>query len=105
MNLEEQLQKHGLHVSDVKQIYHGRDNWCRCGCGGNYFSVGSVGFKRALNRIQKEDFKPLEAGTEVYGVGKSEGVRFEAHSTPLDGWLNIPYDANRDKCYCLYFSE
>ena len=92
-------------MSDVKQIYHGRDNWCRCGCGGNYFSVGSVGFKRALNRIQKEDFKPLEAGTEVYGVGKSEGVRFETQSTPLEGWLNIPYDANRDKCSCLYFSE
>ena len=59
MNLEEQLQKHDLHVSDVKKIYHGRDNWCRCGCKGNYFSVGSVGFKCALNRIQKEDFKPL----------------------------------------------
>lgn len=104
MNLEEELQKHGLSVSDIKEIYHGKDNACRCGCKGKYFKVGSVGFKRALNRIRKEDFKPLEAGTVVYGVGKSDGVTFVngAHDK-FEGDLNIPYDADSDKCYCLYF--
>ena len=109
MNLEEELHKHGLHVSDIKKIYHGLNNACRCGCKGKYFKVGSIGFKCVINRIQKDNLVPLSAGVKIWAPSrrcmiKSEGVTFVSGTNDkFDGYLNIPYDADFDKCYCLYF--
>ena len=78
-------------------------NCCRCGCGGRYFDAGTVGFKRALNKIQKPDFEPLAEGTEViapahgHSIVKSEGIVYDRT------YLDIPYNKDNDKCFCLYF--
>lgn len=39
----------------IIQIYTGRETGCRCGCSGRYFTLGEVGFTRALNKIRKLD--------------------------------------------------
>lgn len=103
MNLIAELAKHNRKLSGVTKIYHGLCNCCRCGCRGRYFEAGSVGFKRALNKIQKPDFEPLAEGTEViapahgHSIVKSTGIWSEAN------FFDIPYDKNTDMCYTLYF--
>lgn len=103
MNLIAELTKHNRKITDVTRIYHGLCNCCRCGCAGNYFEAGTVGFKRALNKIQKPDFEPLAEGTEViapahgHSIVKSTGIWSELN------FFDIPYDKNTDKCYTLYF--
>lgn len=52
----------------VKRIYTGREG-CRCGCLGNYFEMGSIGYKRALNKFQRLVDSPdvkVESGDDVY---------------------------------------
>jgi len=84
MTLNEVLKKFNRTAEEITDVYHGRDHACRCGCCGNYFKPGERGFTRAINRMNKDDFEcfNLEAGTT---------------------YINIPYDWDNDKCYCVYF--
>ncbi len=52
----------------VKRIYTGREG-CRCGCLGNYFEIGSLGYKRALSKFQRLVDSPdvkVESEDKVY---------------------------------------
>ena len=54
----------------IDKIYVGKEEGCRCGCGGTYHEPGTLGFKRALGRIRKENplavlFTVLVAGRPV----------------------------------------
>jgi hypothetical protein len=52
----------------VKRIYTGREG-CRCGCRGNYFEIGSIGYKRALSKFQRLVDSPdvkVESGDKEY---------------------------------------
>lgn len=75
-------------VENITEIYRGRDNYCRCGCGGVYHNKGSKGFTQALNRLSK--------GIDAYMFCNR---KVEYGKT----YINIPYDAENDKCYCIYF--
>lgn len=44
--------------SKVTKIYYGKDNHCRCGCGGTYHEPGSKGFTRCKNAIEKITVEP-----------------------------------------------
>ena len=90
ITLEDLLKKFGKTEDDIDKIYHGKDHWCRCGCGGNYFyknvKAEQRGFTRALNALKKENFKTCDI--------EQDGL-----------WLNIP-DATKDNmCYCIYFKK
>ena len=85
MTLAEILKTAGHEVGDITRIYRGRDNYCRCGCGGVYHEPGSRGMKMAVNRMSKNTFNPDGA----IEIGKT--------------YVNIPYDSNKDLCYCVYF--
>ena len=87
MTLNEILNQAGRSLEDIKEIYHGRDHACRCGCCGNYFDRGSRGFTRAINQMNKPEFKNYE-------VNAPEGKNY----------INISYDDYNDKCYCVYFN-
>lgn len=100
MNLVSTLAKYNRKLSDITRIYSGRENCCRCGCGGRYFDRGTVGFTRAINKMKRDDFKPLPKGADMYasyGLQKSRGIEFG------ENYVDIPYDSDNDKCYCLYF--
>lgn len=101
MNLNEVLNASSHFISDITKIYHGKENCCRCGCKGRYFKPNDVGFKRALNAMQKASFIPLQKGVDMQaydGIRKCEGIVYG------ENYIDIPYDAERDKCYCLYFA-
>lgn len=88
MKLAELLTVNGKSVEDITQIYHGKNKWCRCGCGGKYFEKGERGFTRALNAMQKESFV----------AGDYEPVEFGST------YVNIPEgEEYQNKAYCLYF--
>lgn len=87
---EDVLAECGKTEKDIKRIYHGLDNHCRCGCGGRYFEAGERGFTRAINKMKKEDFRAFDIKGRVNG---------KVH------WLNIPEQWTNDMCYCIYFKE
>lgn len=54
-----------IQLSQVKQIYSGQDNACRCGCKGTYVSCDDLhnnALKTRLKRVKKLALLP---GTEV----------------------------------------
>jgi len=51
--------------------------------------------------MKRDDFKPLQKGADMwanYGCCECRGIEFGTN------YVDIPYDANNDKCYCLYFN-
>jgi len=43
-----------LKFENVRKAYVGSDLGCRCGCKGKYHEAGSVGAKRAYNRVMHQ---------------------------------------------------
>lgn len=86
-------------IEDITKIYYGLDNSCRCGCGGTYHEPGERGFKTKLTKIAKA--VPLEKGARTYnrynGSFLSPGIERGGN------YVNIPVDAEHDKCFCVYF--
>ena len=101
MDLIAELAKHNKKVEDIIKVYHGLCNCCRCGCKGSYFEMGTKGFTRALNTIQKPDFTPLTENTLVWAPAHHDNVKSEG--VVFGGNYLDPYNAENDKCYCLYF--
>ena len=90
MNLGEILKARGKSVEDVKQIYYGLDNHCRCGCGGKYADEGTPLFKRYLTKLASSEAQgPIQWSPPARGAG----------------WVNIPTNRAADKCFCLYFEK
>lgn len=89
--LNELLAEHNKTIKDIAQIYHGKDHWCRCGCGGKYFEPGEKGFARATNTLNKNP---------MY-----ESVRYETASS--QEWLNITVSSYTNNgagtAYTFYF--
>lgn len=90
ITFEDFLAKYGKTVNDIVKIYHGLDDHCRCGCGGNYFynnrQEDKVGFTRAINVLKKTGFV-------------TNNIEFGG------SWLNIPKPLTNNRCYCIYFKE
>lgn len=68
MNKEDFLK---LELKNISQVYSGKQNCCRCGCGGNYVSTSfmkeprsEVNDKLALQRLKRAK-KLVEAGAEI----------------------------------------
>jgi len=73
---------HDIDFNQVKQIYYGKDHYCRCGCGGKYAYPGSKGFTRYANAI-------INLG----------GIEFVQED---EQYINISLPNNR--AYTIYFS-
>lgn len=86
-------------IEDITRIYYGLDNSCRCGCGGTYHETGERGFKMKLNKIAK--CEPIEKGTRTYN--RREGSFLSPGIERFRNYVNIPVDAEHDKCFCVYF--
>jgi hypothetical protein len=71
-----------LEISRVSTVYLGRDNCCRCGCGGDYVYTsymdqprGTVNDSLALRRI-KQAKKLITEGKEWYFGGNYINVSY-----------------------------
>lgn len=94
----------------ITKIYKGKDNHCRCGCGGKYYYPEDPSFKRILKNAEKafnenlglreEDLLPIFGTPERYQT---------MHHPNGEGWVNIPVlDEARpqlNQCYCIYYIE
>jgi hypothetical protein len=87
-----------LKDKEVIKIYSGKDDYCRCGCGGKYHYPSARMFKAMLRRAD-------EALYELRWADEAHQYRF-MQST---GYINIPiYNEARPKqnrCYCVYFKN
>lgn len=101
MKLSERLEcieKNFNSKIEITKIYHGKDHACRCGCCGRYFEKGDKGFTRAINTLNSDTFKCFENRVEL---STYQNVH-DGKVLPTEGWINIPYDYDNDKCYCVY---
>jgi hypothetical protein len=92
----------------ITKIYKGKDNHCRCGCGGKYYYPGDPSFKRILKNAEKVFNKNLKLEEEdlipIFGTQD----RYQTiHHPDGSGWVNIPVlnesYPELDQCYCIYY--
>lgn len=95
----------------ITKIYKGKDNYCRCGCGGKYYYPEDRSFKRILKnaekafnenlRLREEDLIPIFSTPDRYQICHPVGT--------CDGYVNIPIldeaRPNLNQCYCIYYNE
>ena len=87
---------------EIVKIYKGKDDHCRCGCGGKYHYSPS---KRLLNNA-----KCALSDLHWYG-DEAHRRRFfmSAASTNHEGYMNIPIykedNPRFNQCYCIYFKN
>jgi len=78
----------------ISQIYVGKDHYCRCGCGGEYygFNPNSPFIRRTLTRAYNT-YKKDPSSCEIFnGDGTQES------------WINIPTSLiGPGRCICVYF--
>jgi len=85
-------------ISNFSQVYKGKRNCCRCGCGGIYFATtygdslvqGRANYvdNRKVERYLRQAKKCLEYGKD-YIIGEN----------------NIDIETGNDRCLTFYFDE
>lgn len=87
-----------LKSKNVIKIYKGKDDCCRCGCGGKYY------YKKFENLLNDAD---LEFQTlNEYGDYKTKSRFFmEEAQGNKEGFINIPIYNKNNKCYCIYYKN
>ena len=83
-DLAETLAKAGWTEASIKQIYHGGDHVCRCGCAGNYLERGTRGFTRALNILRK-GFMTEAKGDQIHVSGYGHNETQISDGVVIDG--------------------
>ena len=91
-----------LNGKTVTKIYSGKDDCCRCGCGGTYIYP----YNKRFNYVLK---KASEALCDLETADATHHSRFMLDDT---AYVNIPrYDESKDShkdrnlCYCVYFKK
>ena len=89
-----------LKEKTIVNIYKGKDNYCRCGCGGRYHSP-NANTKNMLKNVNNY-FKDLYEKGDYEAQSRFFMKKAEGNG---DGFINIPiYDKN-NKCYCIYYKN
>ena len=71
-----------IERSWITRAYTGLEEGCRCGCHGNYFDVGTMGFTRAVNKAFKLD--PMVHLTDDHNIANALAteIRKKVYSDP-----------------------
>ncbi len=96
-NLEDFLQN-----VEIVKIYKGKDDYCRCGCGGSYRYT-------KLDRIKKNAIQAFHE-LSIYGDRNHQNRFMLSNATASsEGYVNIPVYNERNlkynQCYCIYFKK
>ena len=85
-----------LKDKSIVKVYAGKDNYCRCGCGGDYFYNGDNGFNECL-KLAFQRFNSMRCSSNLvlnnFQLYEPEGKH--------EGYINIPCYNNQ--CYCIYY--
>lgn len=96
-NLEDFLQ-----TVDIIKIYKGKDNYCRCGCGGSYHY-------NKLDRIKKNAIRAFHNLIAHGDKNHHDRFMFSKATPSFEGYVNIPVYNERNlklnQCYCIYFKQ
>ena len=82
----------------VVKIYKGKDNYCRCGCGGYYHYKNT---KKMLNDVDIS-FKDLYDNGDYKTKSRFFMQNAEGNK---EGFINIPIYNKNNKCYCVYYKN
>ena len=67
-----------LKPEDIRKIYFGRDRYCRCGCGGKYYSPEDEMFekmlKKAIRKANKSDSE-ISNGSHHINISYDDGTQ------------------------------
>ena len=91
-----------LKSVEIVKIYKGKDDYCRCGCGGKYhYSKFDRFVKNAILAFHE---------LRSYGDEKHKfRFMFRNASNVSEGYVNIPIYNERNpkynQCYCIYFKN
>ena len=83
-----------IQINQISQVYNGKDNCCRCGCGGNYVATSYMNDPRsvvddALIQKRLNKAKKLILSDVEHSIGST--------------YINIVTGNNR--CLTFYFDE
>lgn len=81
-------------LGQIDQMYEGRGNGCRCGCGGNYFNL-EHNSRKIINALQK-----MESGR--YDVESIEDYIFEI---TIDEFYDKWGQLSRTKVQTIYLNK
>jgi len=81
-------------LSDISQVYYGKRNCCRCGCGGDYTATSymisprsEVNDSLVLKRLKRAK-KLVERGADI-----------------MNGSTYFEVETSENRCYTFYFDE
>jgi hypothetical protein len=81
-------------LADIDQLYEGRGNCCRCGCGGNYYNL-ERNSRKIINCLQK-----MESGR--YDVESIDDYIFEI---TIDEFYDKWGQLSRTKVQTIYLNK
>ena len=76
-------------MADIKKVYKGKQNSCRCGCEGEYFSAEDGVNPKAFSMAIKHAIRANKRGESV---------------TSIYGYI-IEAELAKGKCYSIYIDE
>lgn len=93
-----------LKDKNVYKIYVGKDNCCRCGCGGTYYYKQKIQDKLNFDKYIQEAFKRCNSMRESSQLALENFAynEFKIRNNK-EGYINIPMPKN--KCYCIYYKK
>ena len=94
-----------LRNFNILKIYKGKDNHCRCGCGGKYYYPENRSFDRILKNAEKAFNENLKLMEENHNLPTCNRNEIEYPVETGEGYLNIPIWNKENQCYCIYFNE
>ena len=94
--------KEFLKSVEIVKIYKGKDDYCRCGCGGSY----------RYTKLKRITNNAINAFSELRSYGDEKHkfrFMFRSASGNNEGYVNIPVYIERNlkynQCYCIYFKN
>ena len=85
-----------IDISKISQVYHGKRDCCRCGCGGEYIATSYMYQPRSAKVNDKLVQEHLDWAKHMLTI---ENANFDAGET----WFDV--EIGRDKSLTFYFDE
>lgn len=97
--------KNFLADKNIEKIYKGKDDYCRCGCGGKYI-YDEDKFNKYIENAEKALTTLYEDG-DVKTKNKFFHSNYGTEKNMIRSYINIPIfnekNPKYNQCYCIYY--